>query len=40
VIAFEVIAAEEPERVKLVDASGSESDVTQRLLRAIADLLP
>jgi hypothetical protein len=26
--------------VKLVDASGSESDVTDRLLAAIADLLP
>jgi dTMP kinase len=35
-----MIAAEEPERVRLIDASGSESDVTQRLLRAISDLLP
>jgi dTMP kinase len=39
-LAFQMIAAEEPERVKLVDASGSESDVTERLLGAISDLLP
>ena len=39
-LAFQMIAAEEPERVKLVDASGPEADVTQRLLVAIADLLP
>jgi dTMP kinase len=39
-LAFEIIAAEEPERVKLIDASGSESNVTQRLLAAISDLLP
>jgi len=38
--AFRQIAAEEPERVKLIDASGSPKDVTQRLLDAIADLLP
>jgi len=38
--AFRIIAAEEPERVHLVDASGSEEDVTQRLLDALADLLP
>lgn len=38
--AFKHIAAEEPERVKLVDASGSESDVSGRLLAAIVDLLP
>ena len=38
--AFHIIAAEEPERVKLVDASGSADVVTQRLLDAIADLLP
>jgi len=38
--AFKAIAAEEPDRVKLVDASGSESDVTGRLLAAIEDLLP
>ncbi len=38
--AFRIIAAEEPERVKLIDASGTEQEVTQRLLDAIADLLP
>ena len=38
-LAFEAIAAEEPDRVKLVDASGSEGDVTDRLIAAIADLL-
>ena len=39
-LAFRIVAAEEPERVKLIDASGSEAQVTQRLLDAIADLLP
>ena len=39
-LAFRMIAAEEPERVKLVDASGSKAEVTERLLGAIADLLP
>src|SRR5207253_2327932 len=38
--AFHIIAAEEPERVRLVDASGTPGQVTQRLLDAIADLLP
>ena len=38
--AFRIIAAEEPERVKLIDASGSAEEVTNRLLDAIADLLP
>lgn len=38
--AFRLIAAEEPERVTLIDASGSQAEVTQRLLDAIADLLP
>lgn len=38
--AFGAIAAEEPGRVRLVDASGSAEQVTQRLLEAIADLLP
>ena len=38
--AFRIIAAEEPERVKLVDASGSPDDVTARLLDSITDLLP
>jgi dTMP kinase len=39
-LAFQMIAAEEPERVRLVDASGPEADVTRRLLDAISDLLP
>jgi dTMP kinase len=38
--AFRIIAAEEPERVKLIDASGSPEQVTQRLLDALQDLLP
>jgi dTMP kinase len=39
-LAFRLIAAEEPERVQLIDASGTAEEVTQRLLDAIADLLP
>ena len=39
-LAFRLIAAEEPERVRMVDASGSPEEVTQRLLEAIGDLLP
>ncbi|HUP68052.1 MAG TPA: dTMP kinase [Sphingomicrobium sp.] len=39
-LAFRLIAAEEPDRVKLIDASGSPEEVTQRLLDAIQDLLP
>jgi dTMP kinase len=38
--AFRLIAAEEPERVRLIDASGSPNEVTDRLLAAIQDLLP
>lgn len=38
--AFRLIAMEEPERVVLVDGSGGETEVTQRLLGAIKDLLP
>jgi dTMP kinase len=38
--AFRKIAADEPERVRLVDASGSPDEVTERLVDAIADLLP
>ena len=38
--AFRLIAAEEPDRVRLIDASGSPDEVTRRLLDAIADLLP
>ena len=39
-LAFRLIAAEEPDRVRLVDASGSPEEVTRRLLDAISDLLP
>lgn len=39
-LAFRQIAAEEPQRVRIVDASGEPNEVTQRLLEAIADLLP
>jgi dTMP kinase len=38
--AFRLIAAEEPERVKLIDASGAPEDVSQRLIDAVQDLLP
>jgi dTMP kinase len=37
---FRTIAAKEPGRVKLVDASGSAATVTARLLYALGDLLP
>ena len=37
---FRSIAQEEPERVRLIDASGSPAEVTRRLLAAVADLLP
>ncbi|NUQ16954.1 MAG: dTMP kinase [Sphingomonas sp.] len=38
--AFHIIAAAEPERVKLVDASGAPEQVTKRLLEALQDFLP
>jgi len=38
--AFHIIAAEEPERVRLIDASGPPNEVTQRLVDALEDLLP
>ena len=38
--AFRLIAAEEPERVKLIDASGAPDEVTGRLLDSIRDILP
>ena len=38
--AFRIIAAEEPERVRLIDGSGSPEAVTDRLLDAIKDLVP
>lgn len=39
-LAFRQIAAEEPERVRIIDASGTPNEVTQRLLDALQDLLP
>ena len=39
-LAFRQIAAEEPGRVRIVDASGSPEKVTARLLEALRDLLP
>jgi dTMP kinase len=38
--AFRTIAGEESQRVKLIDASGQPEQVTERLIAAIADLLP
>lgn len=38
--AFRRFAEEDPTRVRLIDASGSEDDVTGRLLSALGDLLP
>jgi dTMP kinase len=38
--AFRIIAAEEPERIRIVDGSGMPEEVTSRLLDAIRDLLP
>ncbi len=37
---FRAIAAQEPDRVRLIDAAGSRDQVTERLLAAIDDLLP
>lgn len=39
-LAFRQIAAEEPERVRIIDASGTPGEVTARLLAAIEDLIP
>jgi dTMP kinase len=38
--AFRMIAGQEPDRVRLIDASGTREQVTQRLLDEISDLLP
>jgi dTMP kinase len=38
--AFQIIAAEEPERVQFVDATGSPDEVTARLIDSLKDLLP
>ncbi|MEO7277929.1 MAG: thymidylate kinase, partial [Sphingomicrobium sp.] len=37
---FRLVAAEEPERVRIIDASGAQAEVTERLLDALSDLLP
>jgi dTMP kinase len=39
-LAFRLIAAEEPGRVRIVDASGAPEEVTKRLLDALSDMLP
>ena len=39
-LAFRQIAQEEPQRVRIIDASGRAEEVTMRLLETIADLLP
>jgi dTMP kinase len=36
--AFEALAAQEPERIRVIDASGDAGEVTQRLLAALEDL--
>lgn len=38
--AFTAYAAQEPERVRLVDATGTAAEVTARLMTALSDLLP
>lgn len=38
--AFAGFAAAEPDRFRVVDASGSEADVTDRILAALSELLP
>ena len=38
--AFHIIAAQEPGRVRLIDALGAPDEVTERLLDALRDLLP
>lgn len=38
--AFQGFAANEPDRVRLIDAEGAANDVTARLIAVIADLLP
>jgi dTMP kinase len=38
--AFHIIAAEESQRVKLIDASGTAQQVTKRLVDALKDMLP
>ena len=37
---FRAIAAEEPGRIRVVNAEGAEADITARLIEALSDLLP
>jgi dTMP kinase len=37
--AFEALASAEPQRFRIIDATGSEEEVTRRLLEAVEDLL-
>ena len=39
-LAFRQIASDEPDRVRIIDASGKPEEVTRRLLAAIENLLP
>jgi dTMP kinase len=39
-LAFREIAAAEPQRIRIIDASGSLEEVTKRLIEALGDLLP
>lgn len=39
-LAFRLVAAEEPDRVRIIDAAGTAAEVTDRLLDALQDLLP
>lgn len=38
--AFRRYAAQEPDRIRLIDASGDTASVTQRIIAAVGDLLP
>jgi thymidylate kinase len=40
VAAFDALASKEPERIRRVNAQGAAEDVTERMLTALADLLP
>ena len=40
VTAFDALASQEPERIHRVNAQGAAEDVTERMLAALADLLP
>ncbi len=40
IAAFDAIAADEPERFRVIDAAGSTATVTERMMAALADILP